>query len=258
MVLRFTLAYIPSEAWLRHSAQSDACSASERAAMTAIGFDFDHTLGTDNQVERFAFVKAASDLGAAHGVAVNGLAAFEAIDREIRSFRAGQCSLEVALRRAFAATLPEAAIDHRAAERFRELAVQMVPSYVRALPGVDALLHALDDALVPYAILTNGWNPLQQRKADAVGFRGPVLVSEDLGVRKPGAGAFAKLGEVLGVDSTDVWYVGDDPHADVGGALSAGMRAIWFDWEGRPYPAELAAPTATIHRIADVLSVVPV
>lgn len=225
--------------------------------MTAIGFDFDHTLGIDNQVERFAFLRVATGLAAAKGAAVDERHAFATIDREIRSFRAGECSLTIALHRAFAATLPEVAIDEAAAERFRELAVEMVPSYVRALPGVEELLRRLDDASLPYAILTNGWNPLQQCKADAIGFTRPVLVSEDLGVRKPSAGAFARLGEVLGADLADVWYVGDDPHADVGGALGAGLRAVWFDWESRPYPADLGAPTATIHRITDVLSVIP-
>jgi putative hydrolase of the HAD superfamily len=83
-----------------------------------------------------------------------------------------------------------------------------------------------------------------------------VVASGDLGVQKPGPKAFAALVDELGVDPGRCFYVGDDPVADVGGALRSGLRAIWLDHEGKRYPEDLPQPTVTVHSLQEVLAVV--
>jgi putative hydrolase of the HAD superfamily len=146
-------------------------------------------------------------------------------------------------------------VDQRhAVEEFRALALALVPSHVQALPGAGDLLTTLAERGYRYAILSNGWNPLQQRKADHIGFDGPVFVSDDIGVRKPSVHAFNVLRDAFGLPAERIWYVGDDPRADVLGALNAGMKAMWFDWEHKKFPTDVPGPSAIISAIGDVLA----
>ena len=217
----------------------------------AVGFDFDHTLGVDNKLERIAFVAVVHELAQREHRGIDDAVAYASIDREIALFRAGSSSLHEALGSAFRSVLG-AEVPADAEQLFRDRAVGLVPQYVQILPGVRELLSRLDAAMVPYAILTNGWNPLQQRKADHIGFHRPVLVSEDLGVRKPQREAFWALAKLFAADPPAIVYVGDDPVVDIGGALAAGMQAIWFRWEAQTYPDGMQPPTATVARITDV------
>lgn len=219
----------------------------------AIGFDFDHTLGIDNKLESAAFVQLAQRLAKSLGRPLNDERALMAIDREIGHYRAGRCTLDQAIALALEATLGEAAGPQNSVEEFRELAVNAAPQYVRPLPGVEDLLRALDASSIPYAILTNGWNPLQQRKAECIGFAKPVFVSDDLGVRKPSVHAFNVLRDYFALPADRIAYVGDDPRVDIVGSLNAGMKAIWFDWEHNKYPTDMPGPTAIIASIGDVL-----
>jgi putative hydrolase of the HAD superfamily len=123
--------------------------------------------------------------------------------------------------------------------------------HVTPVPGAPELLAALDARGIRHAILTNGWSPLQERKARAIGYRGPVLVSDTLGVRKPEAAAFAALVDALGNPAV-CWYVGDDPAVDAAGAMRAGLRAIWFDGEVKDQGPVVSVPTATVRMLAEV------
>jgi putative hydrolase of the HAD superfamily len=101
--------------------------------------------------------------------------------------------------------------------------------------------------------LSNGWSGLQQAKARALKFSGPVLVSDALGAQKPQPEAFQALARALETAAGDVAYVGDNPGSDVAAAMAAGMRGIWLDAEGAVYPAELPRPSAVIHSLAELL-----
>lgn len=128
----------------------------------------------------------------------------------------------------------------------------MVESFVVPEPGARALCKALAARGVPHAILTNGWAPLQQRKAQVVGFQGPVIVSAEIGAQKPSAEAFDALARALGVPPAEIAYVGDTPESDVAGALASGLLGVWFDAEGIAYPEQLPKPSQVIHNLAEL------
>jgi putative hydrolase of the HAD superfamily len=73
------------------------------------------------------------------------------------------------------------------------------------------------------------------------------------GAAKPDARIFRHLAEAAGVDAAQVLHIGDDPHADVRGAMSAGMQAIWLNRDSRAWPAELGAPPRTIATRAEII-----
>jgi HAD superfamily hydrolase (TIGR01549 family) len=135
---------------------------------------------------------------------------------------------------------------------YKRMAVAMVRDFVIPQPGVREMLRELRRRKIPVAILTNGWSPLQQKKAERVEFDGPVVVSADLGVQKPEPHAFAALAQALGAPPEEIAFVGDTPASDVAGSIRAGMFGIWFDAEGLTYPVELPAPSAVIHTLAEL------
>ena len=60
------------------------------------------------------------------------------------------------------------------------------------------------------------------------------------GVAKPDARIFAQLAGLAGVEPRHVLHIGDDPSADVAGAMQAGMQAAWLNRDAREWPKALA------------------
>ena len=66
------------------------------------------------------------------------------------------------------------------------------------------------------------------RKLDVNRFLNAVLVSEDVGWRKPNRKIFQEALRRLGVNAEDTVYVGDSPLEDIGGAAAGGMKTIFL------------------------------
>ncbi len=219
-----------------------------------VGFDFDHTLGLDNGLERNAFYEISHEFGI--DLDRNDETSRAEIEELLACFRRDEMTLDAAV----VSWLREhgAAVDGRereVAERYRAICFGLV-ARVTPIDGAREVLAALRERAVPVAILTNGWSPLQQKKIEVLGFDGPVLVSDQLGCAKPAPYAFERLAQALGLPPERCWYVGDNPRGDIGGALSAGMRAVWLD-EGVPYPDDVPPPTARIERPQQLLALLP-
>jgi len=225
-------------------------------AVHGIGFDLDHTLAIDNHLERVALLRLLKSVSSEGGRVLGTLSdEIDDIDRLLQRQRSGEFTIDEAVR-LFGAErgLPN---GDRLVESFREMAVESVEDFLVSLPGVDQTMEELQKRGILVAVLTNGWNPLQKRKAEQAGFPGPVLVSSEIGERKPATAAFERLLHVLGTEPRHTCYVGDDPHDDIAGAQAAGLQTIWIDWEGREYPGNLPPPVHTIHTFPELLKFVP-
>lgn len=82
-------------------------------------------------------------------------------------------------------------------------------------------------------IITNGSPDLQERKLAAVGLlsyfpKNMVTVSEYIGLAKPHPSVYAAACQSAGVEPRDAVMIGDNYRADVAGAESFGMPAIWY------------------------------
>jgi FMN phosphatase YigB (HAD superfamily) len=226
----------------------------------AVGFDFDHTLGLDNGLERHAFGLLAEQLGAQ--IDVEKPEMVQAIEELMVPFRAAEEPMAHMVARFVAMLAPNAqTVDLDAdalAARYRHICYDLVDRLVQPIPGAVDCIAALVASGTPVGILTNGWSELQERKiVRALGnFPGPILVSDIVGAYKPSADAFRMLEAALGVDASGLWYVGDNPAADIAGARAYGLRAVWFNRDGHAYPAELAAPTAEIEHLEALPGVV--
>jgi putative hydrolase of the HAD superfamily len=79
-------------------------------------------------------------------------------------------------------------------------------------------------------VITNGPTAWQTRKLDALGIASrfdTILISEAEGIQKPDPRIFARALDRCGVAASDAMFVGDHPHADIDGAVAAGLRPVW-------------------------------
>ena len=97
-------------------------------------------------------------------------------------------------------------------------------------PGAHPTLSLLREQGLGMALVTNGPVNSQQPKIDGLGIAGyfdAILISEAEGVRKPDPEIFRRASSRLGVTAGETVMVGDNPEADIQGAKSFGMKAIW-------------------------------
>ncbi len=104
-------------------------------------------------------------------------------------------------------------------------------SNCRLIPGTLEMLGALKKARYRLGLLSNLTHaPAGREILRRMGLRpffDVVLISGELGYRKPHPLAFERLVASLGVPREEMLYVGDDPECDVDGAMRAGIRPVW-------------------------------
>ena len=108
----------------------------------------------------------------------------------------------------------------------------------RLVPGADALLRVLRRS-VRLGIVSNNILAEQEDKLAYFNLRSVfdvLVVSAEEGVSKPEPGIFRVALARLGCPAEDAVMVGDTWAADILGAASVGMRAVWFNRRGEPVP----------------------
>lgn len=131
----------------------------------------------------------------------------------------------------------------------------------RVLSSVPALLESLRDRGLKTGLVANSWpdpGRILRADAEALGlapYLDGMVLSSEVGFRKPAAEIFLRACEEIAVDPAAVLFVGDDLENDVQAAAGVGMttvQALWFRAdEDRAIEPDFTALTAM-----DVLSVV--
>jgi len=137
-------------------------------------------------------------------------------------------------------------------DRFVHSFWSLYEEHCKASDDTRSTLDVLRRKGMKLGVITNGRVEWQQRKLDALGISScfdTVLISEAEGVQKPDAEIFLRAVSRLGVSASEALFVGDHPEADIGGALSAGMRAVWRVVPYWPCPYDVPS----IHRLSQVL-----
>ncbi len=135
-------------------------------------------------------------------------------------------------------------------------------SNCRLIPGTLEMLETLK-ARYRLGLLSNLTHaPAGREILGRLGLRpffDVVLISGELGYRKPHPLAFERLVASLGVAREEMLYVGDDPDSDVSGAMKAGIRPVWTTYT-RDHDVRFVAglvsgdghpPGATVPRISE-------
>lgn len=137
-------------------------------------------------------------------------------------------------------------------ELMAEMALVSTP-----LDGVIELLQHLHNK-VKMAIITNGFNALQQKRlinTNTQKFFEFIVVSEDVGAAKPETkifeAAFAQMGEF---DKQRVLMVGDTLSSDVLGGINAGIDSCWFNPQQQKNETAIT-PTYEIRSILELSNI---
>lgn len=224
--------------------------------MDAFAFDLDGTLA-DLEVVEVRAVRAAFAIALGQ----------EPSDELVAAYRKSLHSLEVRIR--------EGAISsaHFRRERFlapaRELGVplteenlprmteifqEITTREIRLYPDAERVLEALSGERL--LLLTNGPSTLQRAKLRTLGLEDTfeaVFISEEVGHAKPDPLFFQAVTEKTGLARDQIAFFGDNPVADVGGGIRAGMVTVWISRDGAPFPQGLQPPEIWARDLEDGL-----
>lgn len=127
-------------------------------------------------------------------------------------------------------------------DEFYSTVLKRQHDYTDAIPGMIELLTDLSKKH-KLGIVTNGLSEIQHKKVDTLGIRHlfkDVFVSGDFGYGKPDPKFYAHVIYKSGCDKENSIMIGDNPQGDVMGAISAGMKAIYFNGREVDYDLNVA------------------
>jgi putative hydrolase of the HAD superfamily len=113
-------------------------------------------------------------------------------------------------------------------------ATQRYTASIHLMNGAKELLESLCQQDIPLAIITNGPTDMQLAsiyKVNIQDYFKAILISGELGIRKPDAQIFRLACERLDFQPGNCLMVGDNLSADVQGARRTGMQAVWMSQE---------------------------
>ena len=84
-----------------------------------------------------------------------------------------------------------------------------------------------------------------------------TLAAREAGMLKPDRRIFARLLDRAGLRAAEAAHVGDDPHADVEGARSAGVLPVWLNRRSLAWPRETPAPPVVIASLDELPAALP-
>nr|WP_281378878.1 HAD family hydrolase [Paenibacillus phyllosphaerae] len=129
-------------------------------------------------------------------------------------------------------------------------------SFTVHMDGALDILEALRNDGYRLGLITNGSSGSQHGKIDRAGIRhyfDALIVSDDVGVKKPQPAIYAIALERLGLTPEESIYIGDHPINDIQGANAAGLRAVWL--EGfMQWPQGGAAHPHVIYHLSELRS----
>ena len=119
------------------------------------------------------------------------------------------------------------------ANAITEIYVRDYPKINIPMPGAVKAVKELSKR-IPLAVISNGLPDVQYCKIESMGLRGmfsSIVLSEEIGIRKPDAEVFRYAAKCLQVQPAECLYVGDSYRNDIVGAKTAGMKVCWYNYK---------------------------
>ena len=140
------------------------------------------------------------------------------------------------------AVMPDTWVEDTYDAMYRALAAE-----VTLIAGVIAVLDALDEAGIPYAVGSNGPHAKMAVTLERTGlsarFEGRIISREDVAHPKPAPDVYLKAAEILGADPARCAVI-EDSATGLRAGQAAGMRC--FGFAAHSDPAKLAPHAAAV------------
>lgn len=79
-----------------------------------------------------------------------------------------------------------------------------------------------------------------------------ILISEEIGQRKPYAAIFQTACQALQIRPHEAIFIGDSPSIDIAGAKGVGMAVIWLNRRGELLDESIPQPDHTVTRLEEI------
>jgi len=217
----------------------------------AVTFDFGGTLATgklDAETYREELLNYLHSLG--YGISETSLR--EAISGMLAKLERVQAkNLELKFEEVYAGVLSKLGVPPR--EEFLDHVYQLYSEnfHSEIVPGAERTLEALHPKY-KLAVISNATSDLCRRILRENGLDKlfeVIVVSRDLGIRKPDPRIFHYALEKLQVKPNEAVHVGDSLEEDVLGARRTGLRAIWIKGESKE---DVEEADRVIHAITEL------
>jgi putative hydrolase of the HAD superfamily len=110
-----------------------------------------------------------------------------------------------------------------------------------------ALISNFDHAPTAYGILD---------KFEIRDFFERILISIEVGFRKPRADIFLKAFSLLKIKPSEAIFVGDNSEADVVGSKNVGMNVIWINKNNEHIRREIPNPDYVVTKFTDINKII--
>jgi putative hydrolase of the HAD superfamily len=134
--------------------------------------------------------------------------------------------------------------------------------YMHPEPGTQRLITTIQNASIPFGIVTNGATTRQFSKIQALGLdklTTCIFISKQFGYEKPAATIFLAAANCLGHKPQNILFVGDNPYKDIWGAQQVGMQTAWLHHD-RAWPTDQSEtqPDYTISDLGELCSLLAI
>ncbi len=197
-----------------------------------IFFDLDDTLLDHKKAEQAGLADVHAHFDALNDVEIGNLVeTYHQINKGLwDEYGRGEIDRHILHRRRFEETFIELGID---ASLYKEAGKVYLNYYRNHWKWVKGAKIAYDKIANHFdvGVITNGFAETQWKKIDQFGFKETakhIVISEEIGVMKPHPKIFDYATELVGLERSEILYVGDSLTSDVIGGNNAGWKVAWF------------------------------
>lgn len=138
---------------------------------------------------------------------------------------------------------------------FEDEYVQLCPTKTNLFPHAHETLQYLQGKYTLH-LITNGFKESTELKTAGTNitpYFKNIIISETIGYNKPDPAIFEHAITLAGCDKNGCLMIGDSIEADIRGALSYGMDAIYFNPAGLEKPEDVPAEIRSLKELVELL-----